>query len=216
MKKIDAEEEEDLWTACRKVSILKLLQRRDHPCIVRLLDVATSGLVFSLALECMECDLSVCIKRPMSEERIKKFAAQLIEGVDYCHSHSIIHRDLKPANLLIDVHDNLKLADFGLAKEWTYPQQLTRVVSMGHVRPMTDTDLPQVVTLWWRAPELILHDNKGIFGFEIDMWSVGAIFVEMWTGKVVFQGMNEIDQLGQIFRNVSLVRHRKPATDPGE
>ena len=142
----------------------------------------------------MECNLSVYIKRPMSEACIKKFTAQLLEGVKQCHRQGIMHRDLKPANLLVDVHDNLKLADFGLAKEWTYPQQLTRVVSMGHVRPMTDTNLPQVVTLWWRAPELMLSRDR-IFGFEIDVWAVGAIFAEMWTGQVVFKGKDEIDQL---------------------
>jgi len=53
----------------------------------------------------------------------QKFTHQLNLGLVYCHSHRILHRDLKPQNLLIDKRDNLKLADFGLARAFGIPMR---------------------------------------------------------------------------------------------
>lgn len=43
----------------------------------------------------------------------RRFFQQIISGVDYCHRHMVVHRDLKPENLLLDVKNNVKIADFG-------------------------------------------------------------------------------------------------------
>ena len=65
----------------------------------------------------------------LGEDTVRKFLKQLLEGVSHCHAQRILHRDLKPENMLIDFDGNLKLADFGLAREFsTVAQAYTREV----------------------------------------------------------------------------------------
>ena len=58
----------------------------------------------------------------------------------------------------------------------------------------------RVVTLWYRAPELLLGSNN--YGLEIDMWSVGCFFVELLTRSALFPGKNENHQLDLIFQKL--------------
>lgn len=108
---------------------------------------------------------------------------QLLKGIAYCHSHRILHRDLKLANLLIDRKGVLKLADFGLARAFGVP-----------IRTYTH----EVVTLWYRAPEILLGQAR--YSTPVDMWSVGCIFAELVTKRPLFPGDCEIDELFRIFR----------------
>lgn len=87
---------------------------------------------------------------------------QLTEALAYMHSHRILHRDLKPQNLLVDKEGHIKLADFGLSRSFSLP---------------TRTYTHEVVTMWYRAPELLLGSKLYCTG--IDIWSLGCIMVEM-------------------------------------
>ena len=119
----------------------------------------------------------------LGAEMVKKFTYQLLDGVRYCHSHRVLHRDLKPQNLLINKEGNLKLADFGLARAFGVPLR---------------TYTHEVVTLWYRAPEILLGGRQ--YSTGVDMWSVGCIFAEMATRKPLFPGDSEIDEIFKIFR----------------
>ena len=108
---------------------------------------------------------------------------QIVSGISFCHDNRILHRDMKPQNLLLDRHNNLKLADFGLARVCHMP-----------AKPYTH----EVVTLWYRAPEILLGCKE--YATAIDSWSIGCIFAEMVKLQPIFPGDSEIDELFRIFR----------------
>jgi cyclin-dependent kinase 1 len=56
----------------------------------------------------------------------------------------------------------------------------------------------QVVTLWYRAPEILLGAQR--YSCPVDIWSIGCIFAEMVNKRPLFQGDSEIDQIFRIFR----------------
>ena len=94
-----------------------------------------------------------------------------------------MHRDLKPQNLLIDKKGVMKLADFGLARAYGLPIK---------------TYTHEVVTLWYRAPEILLGQKQ--YSTSVDLWSAGCIFIEMAMKKALFPGDSEIDEIFKIFQ----------------
>lgn len=114
---------------------------------------------------------------------IKSYMYQICMAIKFCHGRRILHRDMKPQNLLIDQNGAIKIADFGLGRAISVP-----------VRAYTH----EVVTLWYRAPEILLGVTK--YSCPVDVWSIGAIFAEMSNKRPFFHGDSEIDQLYRIFR----------------
>lgn len=104
---------------------------------------------------------------------------QLLSGLQHCHERGVLHRDIKASNLLIDKNGMLKIADFGLANFFNPKQG----------RPLTS----RVVTLWYRAPELLLGSTD--YGVGIDLWSAGCLLPEMFTGKPLMPGRTEVINL---------------------
>jgi cyclin-dependent kinase len=185
--RLEAEDEGVPSTAIREISLLKELKDDN---VVRLLDIVHADQKLYLVFEFLDVDLKRYIEtgnqdgKPITPPIVKKFTHQLNLGLLYCHSHRILHRDLKPQNLLIDQRDNLKLADFGLARAFGIPMR---------------TYTHEVVTLWYRAPEVLLGSRH--YSTAVDMWSVGCILAEMaMAGIPLFPGDSEIDQIFKIFR----------------
>ncbi len=140
--RLEAEDEGVPSTAIREISLLKEM---NDPNIVKLFNIVhADGHKLYLVFEFLDLDLKKYMEAlPVSDggrgkalpegssldmsrlglgkDMVKKFMAQLVEGVRYCHSHRVLHRDLKPQNLLIDKEGNLKLADFGLARAFGVP-----------------------------------------------------------------------------------------------
>lgn len=100
-----------------------------------------------------------------------------------------MHRDLKLSNLLITESGVLKLADFGLAR------QLSGLATAEQSNIQTLT--PKLVTLWYRAPEILLRCPK--YGLPVDVWALGCILCELLNkGMPILPGKNEVDQYIQI------------------
>ncbi|XP_036051276.1 cyclin-dependent kinase 3 isoform X2 [Onychomys torridus] len=184
--RLDVETEGVPSTAIREISLLKELK---HPNIVKLLDVIHREKKLYLVFEFLTQDLKKHMdSTPTSGlplHVVKSYLSQLLQGLNYCHCHRVIHRDLKPQNLLINEFGAIKLADFGLARAFGVPLR---------------TYTHEVVTLWYRAPEILLGSK--FYSTAVDVWSIGCIFAEMVTGKPLFPGDSEIDQLFRIFRTL--------------
>jgi len=186
LKKIRLEHEDEgvPSTAIREISLLKELQ---HPNIVSLHDVVHNDFKLYLVFEYLDQDLKKYMDSvaKVQTNLVKSYMYQLIKGIEWCHAHRVLHRDLKPQNLLIDRNGWLKLADFGLARAFGVP-----------VRQYTH----EVVTLWYRAPEILLGST--CYSTPVDIWSIGCIFAEMLTKRPLFPGDSEIDELFRVFRTL--------------
>ncbi|EFO27791.1 CMGC/CDK/CDC2 protein kinase [Loa loa] len=168
----------------REISIMREL---DHPNIVRLEEVIFDETNVHLAFEFLYIDLWKYLKqlpRNIFMERWlqKSFQYQILQGMCYCHQRAILHRDMKPSNLLLNTYGAIKIADFGLAREFSMP-----------IRAYTS----RIATQWYRAPELLLGTLR--YTPAIDMWSIGCIFAEMATKDVLFRGQSQMSQIKEIF-----------------
>lgn len=127
--------------------------------------------------------LLVTLTTPFLPSETKLLLTQLTSALSYLHTNHILHRDLKTSNLLLSNTGDLLLADFGMARYTSSPP------------PPHLTQL--VVTLWYRAPELLLGTTT--YTSAIDIFSLGCIFAELLTNAPLFPGKNEVDQISRIF-----------------
>ncbi|KAI8103813.1 hypothetical protein M9434_002080 [Picochlorum sp. BPE23] len=133
---------------------------------------------------------------PFLAGQVKRYMKQLLAGLALLKNHRILHRDLKNANLLVGNNGQLKIADFGLARSF-YAKKATD--DKDGLKPDTsnatsiNTMTNRVITLWYRPPELCLGTEH--YGYEVDIWSAGCILVEMLTGRPLFPGKDEVEQV---------------------
>eukprot|EP00042_Codosiga_hollandica_P049239 m.567264 g.567264 ORF g.567264 m.567264 type:complete len:941 (+) comp57836_c0_seq5:104-2926(+) len=207
LKKVRMEHEKEGFpiTAMREI---KLLKRLNHPNIVCLREIVSDALdpsnIFSrpdfyMVFEYMDHDLNGLLESglvQLQNAQISVLMRQLLEGLAYCHSQQILHRDIKGSNLLLNNQGQIKLADFGLSRRYMADES----------RAYTN----QVITLWYRPPELLLGVEK--YGPEVDVWSMGCILGELFKFKPIFCGKSELAQLDCIFK---LCGTPTPTTWPG-
>src|SRR5271156_3299624 len=136
-----------------------------------------------ISTELLDMNLYEFIKsnsfRGFSLKLIRRFTKQLLSSLLLLKQHRVIHCDLKPENILLahPMHTEIKVIDFGSScfeneKVYTYIQ-----------------------SRFYRSPEVILGMT---YGMPIDMWSIGCILAELFTGYPIFPGENEQEQLACI------------------
>jgi serine/threonine protein kinase len=181
----------------------------NHPNVVRLLDVVSqsgetnveklltstaTGNVY-MVFEFCDHDLTGLLEDgvSMSDAQVKYYLKSILGAVEHIHRQKVIHRDIKGANVLISNRGAVKVADFGLAR-----------LAINEKLDLTN----RVVTLWYRAPELLLGAVH--YDGAIDMWSVGCLFAELLArnhpksfphgASALFPGnVSELDQLTKIY-----------------
>lgn len=172
-------------TALRETNVLIALQ---HENIIRVQEmvVGYEHDKIYMVMEHFDHDLKSCLERhigPFSQAEVKCLAVQLMAGVRHMHQAWFIHRDIKTSNLLYSNSGKLAICDFGLARRFGEP-----------IVPYTR----DVVTLWYRAPEILLGARE--YSTELDIWSVGCVLAEILLKRPLFAGKSEIEQLSEIFK----------------
>lgn len=190
LKRLKMEKEKDGFpiTSLREINTLL---KGQHPNIVTVREIVVGNNMdkIFIVMDYVEHDFKTLMetmqhrKQSFLPAEVKCLTQQLLQAVAHLHDNWILHRDLKTSNLLLSHKGVLKVGDFGLAREYGSPlKEYTSIV----------------VTLWYRAPELLLCSK--VYSTPIDMWSVGCIFAEFLSMTPLFPGQSETDQLNKIFK----------------
>ena len=164
---------------------LLLASRISHKHILRIHDLSDFGGVKYITMAFVEGqDLADLIDRTgrLPLDRALKFARQLCAALDAAHGEEVVHRDLKPQNILIDQADNLYILDFGLAK--SLEAEVTKMTRTGQIMGTPRYMSPEQV----EAKEV---DHRS------DLYSLGLILYEMFTGQVPFRGESAMQLMYQ-------------------
>lgn len=158
--------------------------------IIKLLDVVVPGDRFSyqdvyFVQEMMDTDLYRVVRtQGLSYDHAQYFTYQVLRGLKPIHAAGVLHRDIKPSNLLVNANCDLKICDFGLARN---------TLRQGQGRPRELQLTEYVATRWYRAPEIMLSSKS--YSKAVDIWSVGCTLYEMLTGEPLFPGKDYHHQM---------------------
>jgi serine/threonine protein kinase len=167
---------------------LLVASRVSSPFLVQTIEVLPYGSHMVLVMERCTEDLATLLHRctltrPFPLSIAQSYMKMLLSALHTLHAGGVLHRDVKPANCFIAGDGRLKLGDFGLSRARS-----------------TDDDMShEVVSRWYRAPELLFGQRR--YGGEVDIWSAGCVFAEMLRGygRPLFTGDGDISQIAKIF-----------------
>lgn len=183
--------------AIRRIAMreIKMLKHLKHENLVNLIEVFKTRRKQKLHLVFEYCDRTVLdelVANPkgVPEPMIKKITYQVLKAVEFCHNHNCIHRDVKPENILITKQNVVKLCDFGFARVLSPNENFTEYVA----------------TRWYRAPELLVGDTQ--YSTPVDVWAIGCVFCELYSGQPLLPGNSDLDQIYLIKKTFgSLIDH---------
>lgn len=174
----------------REIDIMKKLR---HPNIIELTEVVDTADMLYLVLEYAsggELFDAIVNRGNYTEAEAARIIAQILDAIRFCHEHGIAHRDLKPENLLLvdqdGKNDKIKIADFGLSKDF------------GEEALQTSCGTPDYV-----APEVLSGDT---YDMSVDVWSIGVICYVLLCGFPPFYGETQ----KELFENIMSARYDFP------
>jgi len=163
----------------RFIGEAKLLGQLSHPSIVTLFDYVVDNSGYHLVMEYLKGnqldDYIKNISGPINEIRAIDIFTQILDGISHIHKLNIVHRDIKPSNIIIDQNDQIKLLDFGIAKDYNNDPNLTVVGQSVGGTPM------------YMSPE---HISNAKITVQSDIYSLGVTFWHMLTGKAPYEGQS--------------------------
>ncbi|OBA28156.1 kinase-like protein [Hanseniaspora valbyensis NRRL Y-1626] len=165
-------------SACREMALCRELNNKH---LTKLVGVFLENKSIYMVSEFAEYDLLQIIhahshpeKKYIGSKMLKSIMWQILDGLSYLHQNWIMHRDLKPANIMVSYDGCVKIGDLGLARKFN---NLIQSLYTGD---------KVVVTIWYRAPELLLGVRH--YTPAIDLWAVGCIFAELISLRPIFKG----------------------------
>ena len=170
---------------------IDLLRDLKHPNIVQYLGSNSDDEHFNIFLEYVPGGSVAAMLNSygqLQEPLIRNFVRQILNGLSYLHGRDIIHRDIKGANVLVDNKGNIKISDFGISKR-------VEVTALGSGKTGGHINRPSLQgSVFWMAPEVVKQTS---YTRKADIWSLGCLVVEMFTGTHPFP---DCSQLQAIFR----------------
>ena len=200
----------------------QLLSGMGHPNVVRAVDMfepharrPTTGVIVT---DLYDMDLSTFLQRRsgiVTQKAAWEISRQLATGLAHVHKTGVIHRDIKPQNVLVsfDMDEGIVrvvLADFGLARWMPGRREVGEeaasakdilALSQGQGELMTRN----VVTVWYRAPEIMLADKTAPrvqYTSAIDVWSLGCVVYELLKGEPLARAADEEGVLRKIVKAI--------------
>lgn len=187
---LDKKKESMVAALKREIDLLRDLQ---HENIVQYLGSNSDAEHFNIFLEYVPGGSVAAMLNSygqLHEPLIRNFVRQILTGLSYLHGRDIIHRDIKGANVLVDNKGNIKISDFGISKRVEASALLQPQKNGGHMhRPSLQG------SVFWMAPEVVKQTS---YTRKADIWSLGCLIVEMFTGTHPFPNCSQLQAIFQI------------------
>lgn len=187
VNEVDKRKENMVAALRREIDLLRTL---NHPHIVQYLGSNCKDDKFNIFLEYVAGGSVAAMLNSygkLKEPLIRNFVRQILDGLSYLHSKDIIHRDIKGANVLVDNKGNIKISDFGISKR-------VEVSSLAQPTKLNNRTSLQG-SVFWMAPEVVKQTS---YTRKADIWSLGCLIVEMFTGEHPFPNCNQLQAIFQI------------------
>ncbi|OLY81508.1 Serine/threonine-protein kinase BCK1/SLK1/SSP31 [Smittium mucronatum] len=165
-------------------SEINLMKDLNHPNIVKYLGFEMTDTLANIFLEYVSGGTinSLIVQHGrIAEPVIHSFLNQILQSLRYLHSKSILHRDIKSANILVEENGTCKLSDFGISKKNDYSRAYD-----------ANSRMSMQGSIFWIAPEVIKGSK---YSAKVDIWSLGCVFIEMWSGKRPWLGFDTVQTM---------------------
>ena len=205
---LDKKKENMVAALKREIDLLRDLQ---HENIVQYLGSNSDAEHFNIFLEYVPGGSVAAMLNSygsLHEPLIRNFVRQILAGLSYLHGRDIIHRDIKGANVLVDNKGNIKISDFGISKRVEASALLAPQKNGGHIhRPSLQG------SVFWMAPEVVKQTS---YTRKADIWSLGCLIVEMFTGTHPFPNCSQLQAIFQIGNSSAKPSTPEKASEEGK